>query len=51
MDRLKSIANLDNLAVVLHQKDDIRLEQWPIQEKLGPHGQYFSVLNVWSVFL
>lgn len=35
MDHLKNISDLDNLAVVLHQKDDLRLEQWPIEQTLG----------------
>lgn len=29
-----------NLAVVLHGKNDLRLEEWPLPEKLGPYGEY-----------
>jgi len=40
MDRMKDIENVDNLSLVLHGKGDLRLEQTPIQEKLGPDGMY-----------
>lgn len=35
MDHLKDIKNFDNLSLVLHGKGDLRLEQWPIEEKLN----------------
>lgn len=28
-----------NLAVVLHGKNDLRLEEWPLPEKLNPYGK------------
>ena len=30
----------DNLAVVLYGKEDIKLEKWPLPDKLEPNGEY-----------
>lgn len=41
MDCLKNVDGMDgtdNLALVLHAKDDLRLEQWPIDDKLAANG-------------
>lgn len=29
-----------NLAVVLHGKNDLRLQEWPLPDKLGPYGEF-----------
>ena len=46
MDCLKNIENADNLSVVLHSKDDIRLEQWPIPHQLEPNGMQSAILEL-----
>jgi hypothetical protein len=29
----------DNLSVVIHKKDDLRVEQWELPEEPGPYGK------------
>ena len=35
-----SMFDKENLAVVLYGKEDIRLEKWPLPDKLEPNGKH-----------
>ena len=37
-DKINGFGFKDNLSLVLHGKDDLRLQQTPIPEKLEPSG-------------
>ena len=36
-----SMFDKENLAVVLHGKEDIRVEKWKLPDKLEPNGKHF----------
>lgn len=36
------IESTDNLSLVLHKQDDLRIEQVPFPGKPGPNGKFFE---------
>jgi hypothetical protein len=54
MDYFKNSGKLDNLSLVLVKKGELKLDQWPIDEKLGPNGKcliFFESIKVLIISL
>lgn len=47
----KSLFDKENTALVLHGKEDIRLEKWPVPETLEPNGKCLVIYLLWIRYL